>query len=270
MSGALATPARARSAAVTAGLPSRHPGLWALTRVEGRRLVLHPLFLLGVAFSVLLFVTTDSQSVDRYQDPAGFAFQQPGIAMWTFLVAFLAAQRARRDAADDLYGSVPVPTRRRTAAVLLSLGYAAAATALVTATAWLVMVGPDGVVVIEGRRLRPGLLELAQGPLLVVTFGALGVLLARWAPRTFAGPLGMFLLFMPPLGWLPWVVLEPRIPDATVSTGASIEWHLALLAGLGLLAAAGALARHDRRAHIALLALAGLAATVAGAALHLP
>lgn len=270
MSGALATPARARSAAVTAGPPSRHPGLWALTRVEGRRLVLHPLFLLGVAFSVLLFVTTDSQSVDRYQDPAGFAFQAPGIALWTFLVAFLAAQRARRDAAEDLYGSVPVPTRRRTAAVLLSLGYAAAATALVTAAAWLVMVGPDGVVVIEGRRLRPGLLELAQGPLLVVTFGALGVLLARWAPRTFAGPLGMFLLFMPPLGWLPWVVLEPRIPDANVSTGASIEWHLALLAGLGLLAAAGALARHDRRAHIALLALAGLAATVAGAALHLP
>ena len=270
MSGALATPARARSAAVTAGLPSRHAGLWALTRVEGRRLVLHPLFLLGVAFSVLFFVTTDSQSVDRYQDPAGFAFQQPGIALWTFLVAFLAAQRARRDAAEDLYGSVPVPTRTRTAAVLLSLACGAAATALVTAIAWLFMVGLDGVVVIEGRRLRPGLLELAQGPLLVLTFGALGVLVARWAPRTFAGPLGMFLLFMPPLGWLPWVVLEPRIPDANVATGASIEWHLALLAGLGLLAGALALWRDDRRARIVLLALAGLAAAVAGAALHLP
>jgi hypothetical protein len=270
MSGALATPVRAQSGAATGGLPGRHARLWALTRIEGRRLVLHPLFLLGGAFSVLFFVTTDSQSVDRYQDPAGFAFQQPGIALWTFLVAFLAAQRAGRDAAEDLYESVPVPARTRTAAVLLSLACAATVTALVAATAWLVMVGLDGLVVIDGRRLGPGLLELAQGPLLVVTFGAFGVLLARWVPRTFAGPLGMFLLFMPPLGWLPWVVLEPRIPDANVSTGASIEWHLALLAGLGLLAGALALWRDDRRARIALLALAGLAATVAGAALHLP
>src|SRR5215217_8114080 len=224
-SGALAVPAQAQSHAAAVRRP-RHPGLWALTRVEGRRLVLHPLFLLGFAISLMFLATTDRQSLDRYQGPAGYVFIG-GIATWTFLVAFLATQRARRDAAEDLYESVPVATPTRTAAVLLSLGYAAAAATLVAAVGWLVMVGIDGVVVIDGRRLHLGLGELAQGPLLVMAFGAFGVLLARWAPRTFAGPLGMFLLFMPPLGWLPWVVLEPRIPDANVSTGASIEWHLA-------------------------------------------
>lgn len=56
--------------------------------------------------------------------------------------------------------------------------------------------------------------------------------------------------------------------DASVD--ASVGWHLVGLAGLAMLAAAGALARHDRRPRVALSAGVGLAAGVAGIALGAP
>lgn len=241
---------------------------WALARFEGRRLLTHPLFMLGMAGSVLVLATTTD--VDRISTLAGYCFTFVGAAIWTVLVAGLATAREHRDAAHDFYAAQPVAPRVRTEAVLLSLGAAGLAGAALIAVAALLEAGFDGAVVVGGERyaLRP--LELAQGPVYLVLAGTIGVLVGSWTRRAYPLVIAGLVLFFPPVAWGPWFVFGDDVPasfDMDWLTGASVGWHLVGLAGLTVLAAAGALARHDRRPRIALLALAGLAATVAGLAL---
>jgi len=275
MSGAVATPTptRARNAPASAALPSRHAALWALTRVEGRRLLTHPLFALGIAVSVLLLGVASSDGGDGLFMLAGGCFTFVGGAVWMFLVACLAASRERRDAAQDFYGAQPLSPRVRTEAALLSLGWAGLAGAALIVVAAVVLAGFDGALVVEGERyaLRP--LELAQGPVYLVMVGALGVLVGSWTRRAYPAVLGALVLFLPPVAWLPWFVFGDGVPQGFYSdwlVGASVGWHLIGLAGLAAFAAAGALARHDRRPRVALLALAGFGAAVAGVALGSP
>jgi len=209
---------------------------------------------------------------DQLLGLAGGHFTSAGTGLAVFVVASLAAARERRDAAQDLYGAQPVAARVRTQAALLSLGSAVLAGAALIAIATIALAGADGALALEGERygLRP--LELAQGPLYLAFAGAFGVLIGCWTRRAYPTVLGA-LLFVPPMTWWPWIVVGDGVPRGFVEDwldGASVAWHLVGLAGLATLAAAGALARHDRRPRIALLVLAGLCATVAGVALGLP
>ena len=262
------TPASAAAAAV-----GRRRGsvLWALTRFEARRLLTHPLFIAGMAGSVLILATTTDNG--RISTLGGYCFTFVGAAIWTCLAAGLAAGRERRDAAHDFYAGQPVAPRVRTEAALLSLGAAGLAGAVLIAVAALLEAGVDGAVVVGGERyaLRP--LELAQGPVHLVLAGTLGVLVASWTRHAYPAVIVGLVLFFPPVAWGPWFVFGDDVPrsfDMDWLTHASVGWHLTGLAGLTALAAAGALARHDRRPRVALLALAGLAATVAGIALGFP
>ena len=107
---------------------------WALVRVEARRLLKHPLFLAGMAGSIVLLATTND--VGRISTLAGYCFTFVGAAIWTCLVAGLAAGRRRRDGAEDFYAGQPVAPRVRTEAALLSLGAAGlAGVALIVAAA---------------------------------------------------------------------------------------------------------------------------------------
>lgn len=257
----------------SARAPTPRPGSvrWTLARVEGRRLLMHPLFLLGMAGSVLILATTSDDG--RISTLGGYCFTFVGAAIWTCLAAGLAAGREHRDAAHDFYAGQPVAPRVRTEAALLSLGAAGLAGAALIAVAALAEAGFDGAVVVAGERytLRP--LELAQGPVYLVLAGTLGVLVASWTARGYPVVIVGLLLFFPPVAWGPWFVFGDDVPlsfDMDWLTRASVGWHLTGLAGLTALAAAGALVRHDRRARIALLALAGLAAAIAGVALGFP
>lgn len=243
---------------------------WALARAEGRRLLAHPLFVLGMAFSVLLVLTGGGDSLSIL---GGGYLLFSGGAVWTLLVTCLAASRERRDAAQDFYDAQPLAPRVRTEAALLSLGWAGLAGVLLTAFATVVLSGLDGVLVIDGQRyaLRP--LELAQGPLLLLLAGAVGVLIGSWTRRAYPAVIGALVVFLPPVAWLPWSVFGDGVPQGYSTDWvdrASVGWHLTGLAGMVALAAAGALARHDRRPRVALLALAGLGAAVAGIALGMP
>lgn len=243
---------------------------WALARAEGRRLLAHPLFVLGMAVSLLLIVTGGNDSLSTIG--GGYVLFVGG-AIWTFVVTCLAASRERRDGAQDFYGAQPLSPRVRTQAVLLSLAWAGLAGMVLTGFATVVLSGLDGVLVVDGQRyaLRP--LELAQGPLLLVLAGACGVLVGTWTRRAYPTVIGALVIFLPPVAWLPWSVYGDGVPQGYSTDWvdrASVGWHLAGLAGMVALAVAGALARHDRRARVALLALAGLGAAVAGIALGLP
>jgi hypothetical protein len=275
MSAAAATPVPA--AKVRAGRPQS--ALWPLARVEGRRLLRHPLFLLGMA-TAITFIVLASGELARHGVPAGASdrteivnflagdvFVMLGAAFWTFLAAFLAASRERRDAAEDFYAGQPVAAPVRTAATFLSLGYAGLAAFALVAVSALVLVGPDGGLTEGGQRYSVRALELIQGPLYIVMAGALGVLLGSWTRHVFVAVFAAVALFLPPIALVPWFVLDDDTSrgfyGAFVSHAPGLGWRLLAMAGLVALAASVALARTDRRPRLALLGGAGLAAVAA-------
>jgi len=252
---------------------------WALARVEARRILAHPVFLLGMAASVAPLADGSGQVAPLTL--AGQPWYPAGIAL--LYVTCLAASRARRDGAQDIYSAGPLAARVRTQAALLSLAAPALAVAALTLVAAIVMAGTDAVLVFEDARygLRP--LELAQGAVFIALTGTLGVLVGSGTKRAYPAAVGALLLLVPPVPWLSWFVLGDGVPSAfhggeaggdyntfALSVGASVGWHLVGLAGLSTLAATAALARHDRRPRVALAAAGGLAAAVAGIALGSP
>jgi hypothetical protein len=258
----------------TASIASRRPPArarsvrWALARVEGRRLLAHPLFALGMATSLAAIALANSDATERSVMLAGDCFVLFGGAVWTFLVACLAAGRERRDHAHDFYAAQPVTARVRTEATLLSLGCAGVAGAALIAVATIALAGPDGTINMAGQRYTLHPLDLVQGPLYLVLAGAFGILVGSWTRHVYAALLAALVLFVPPVALLPWYVfhdIDSRGFYGAVPVGAPDNWHLVRLAGLAALAAAGALARHDRRPRVALLALMGLGAALAGA-----
>lgn len=272
MSAASATPAPGAGARATRPRST----LLALTRAEGLRLLRHPLFLIGMAFSIVILAQATTNSPNE-----GGAFQQEiadflagdcflfiGAAIWTFLATYLAVSRERRDSAQDFYDVELVTMRTRTAAALLSVGYAGVAAAALVGIATLLLLGPDGGHEVLGTRVAvtPG--ELAQGPLYVVLAGVLGVLLGSWTRHVWIAVPAAIALFFPPAGLVRWIVFEQQRPQGSVFSiqdRISEGWPLLTMAGLTVLAAAIALLRHDQRPRIVLMACAGLAATAAAA-----
>jgi hypothetical protein len=269
----------------------------ALARIEGMRLVRHPVFLAGAALSIA-FSLTFADATDIGGDY--FVLMGPTLlplGLATLVVTNLAALRSRRGGTGELYGSIPAPARVRTLAHLLALAWpvAVAAALLVAAFAWF---GAwDGLDVTRaGRRATPGPVELAQGPLAVAALGALGVALARWVPHPPAGAVaavGLLVFQMPFVMWnlqdapgwfLPLVnpAQSSQAPDSSwpcasdqrwpclLKGFAPLGWHLAYLAGLGLLLAGLALLRDRRRRADSLLAAAGLTVAVTAGALQVP
>jgi hypothetical protein len=98
----------------------------ALARVEGRRLVLHPLFLVGIALGVVMTVFAgtpegDTHSVIEPIWPAGFPIGP--LAVFGFMAANLAAMRDRMNGTEELFASAPLSPRARTAALLASAAW---------------------------------------------------------------------------------------------------------------------------------------------------
>jgi hypothetical protein len=274
MSAAAVTPAPA----ATARAPRVRSALWPLAHAEGRRLVRHPLFLLGMAATITFAViasgelvrhgialgAADSTEIANFL--AGDVFVMLGAAFWTFLATFLAASRERRDAAGEFYAGQPVSQSLRTAAALLSLAYAGLAALAVILVATVVLLGPDRALTEHGMHFSVRPIELLQGPLYVVMAGALGVLLGTWTRHVSVGLLAAVALFLPPIALVPWFVLDDNISRGfygAFSAGWPVSWHMLIMAGVVALAASLALARSYRRPRLAFLAGAGLGAVVA-------
>ena len=114
------------------------------------------------------------------------------LALGTFVAANQAALRSRRDRAEELLDTLPQDARTRTGAQLL---------AVLAALPIAVCAARRAPTCCSGRRTdsssapwdapRAAVVELLQGPLLVLALGALGVLLGRIAPVT---PLALLLV----------------------------------------------------------------------------
>lgn len=268
------------------------PTVWQLARVEGRRLLRHPVLLVAFVLSVVWVVALAKGMVGGDY----FAVAGPGLLplLAVLVAANLAALRSRRSDTDELYESLPSPERTRTLAHLLSLGWLLAGSALFVAAALVGLGGLDGFVIgFAGTTEVPSVAELAQGPLAITTVAALGIALARWIPFLPAAPVltaGLVAFQMPTTLWgieSVWKWFLPLANAADTPPGTSFPcdrsgegvswcgepvfqttaagWHLAYLAGLGVAFGAAAVLRHDRRPRTVAIGVAGLAvATVAG------
>jgi hypothetical protein len=267
--------------------------LTALAGVEARRLLLHPLLLGGLALSLVALFA----GARRDGQAQSFLLMGLGVlplALGTFAAVNLAALRSRRAGAEELLDTLPQGVGTRTAAQLLALFAALPLAIGLLAAGYLVFGAGEGLIIgADGARRTPALVELAQGPLLILALGAFGVLLGRVAPvALLAALLVVVVLFaeVPLAAWTPdtaWRWAAPlannmiAVPDTWHSCEpgstsmcstvdhfdvAGMAWHLVALAGLAVAAGAAALAgRRSVRLGLAGAALALTAVTVVGA-----
>lgn len=233
-------------------------GALALARFEGRKLLRHPAFLIGVVLTpwMLIMATSDTgESWVHFEVAIVLALVPLG---WlTMVAANLGALRSRRHGTDDLLQSLPTSPAIRTIAhnlstlvtVPVSVAFAAVSAALVRGN-----VDPTG-------SFQPA--ELGTGALIVVGGGAVGVLLARWLPRpAVCLPAIGVTMFMQgkltdlgpgPGRWLSFEV-DP------LSSFSNIElrpagWHLGWLAAWIALVAVAGVARHGASRRLGAVAL---------------
>jgi hypothetical protein len=265
--------------------------LTALAGVEARRLLTHPLTLAGLALSVVAITVGARADEGQLQSFLLAGVIVLPLALGTFAAANLAALRSRRAGAEELLDTLPLGAGTRTGAQLLALLAVVPPALGVLAGAYLVFGAGEGLVVtFEGGRRTPALVELFQGPLLIVTLGAVGVLLGRVAPvALLASLLVVVVLFaeVPLASWAPdtawrWAVplvndnigvpdtWHPCTPTSDMMCNTvdrfdttAMAWHLVALAGIAAAAAAAALTtRRGARAGLMLAAPALLAVTV--------
>jgi hypothetical protein len=238
---------------------------------EARRLVLHPLFLGTLLFSLLawggLFIifSGEEEAVSANNDDS-FAFV--AIAVLGLFALLLAANRnllrSRRDGTSELLATLPTAPRTRTTAALLAgwlpgLAIVAASTLSLLLFLWRI----SGLEVV-----RLNYVGLAGVYVLALGAVTAGVLVARWVPLPLAGAAGVVLLILvnnqfdhlhPRWRWIRFAP-EPDFggrydirPDG---------WHLLFVVALLVLGVGLALARHGLDGRVAALVLAGVVGAV--------
>ncbi|WP_329442112.1 ABC transporter permease [Streptomyces canus] len=273
--------AAAESAAVHEDDPRRSwAAVFALARFEARDLLRY----IPVVATLLLYVGYtawtlfhEKEGMDAFpalQDADRDTQTGPlllGVAL--FVCVNRCTLRSRRRGTDRQFDVLVMEPWRRTVAHVLSVVPFAAVTALIVLGEF------------ARQALRPGavghgsLAELAVGPLYVLLCGALGVLLARLVPSTFAAPVGVVGLFVfgvfisagtGDAEWSRW--LFPIVGENSGNTvlpsdliGRPAAWHALYLTGLVLvLALCAVLASGGRTVYLKAGAAGALALTLAG------
>lgn len=265
---------RRRPVAVLAGANSDVRVVPVLARVEGVRLLRHPLVLLSVVGVVTGFPyggTEDWQF--RWGMSGAYLFV---LAMASMIVVHLAVARDGRSDTDELAASLPVAVRTRVVAHMVSLVWLLVP--VCTLWALYAAVRFDGELshsIATGTSVpylwRPSLLELAQGPVAVAVYVLLALAAGVWWRHSAIGVVVALLLALSPLVWMfPLVVdLTTTVPHggtATVALGTMHTFgHYLFLAGLGGFALGGALVRYGSRRLWIPVTVLGAAAVVVGA-----
>jgi hypothetical protein len=238
------------------------PASLALAQVEGRRLLRHPLFLVGVGFvavGVTVFVrasfaaTSITWEDDGWMIGAGTEL----LGILTMIAANLSALRDRRSGMLEQAETLPVEPAPRTGGLLLSM--------LGPVVCSLLLLAP--VTAFAANRVRLSGLDLIHLVEIVAaagTLGILGIAIARWLPHPFVAPVAAWAMILTSPGdrHASWNALSP------FATGASIGmalWHLAFLAGLATCFASAALLKDGAGRRAAAAGITGLIAVVGSA-----
>lgn len=252
----------------------------ALARREAVRLLRHPFMLTGFGLYVMTTgysVFADTSATTAFSLIDSFPSFYPGV--FTILAGSLVASRDHRAGAGELLS--PLPGRSVERLLALCLACLAPAAVMLALTCGLHAVYlQQGVYVDE-----PGLTHLTQGAVTVLGGSLFGVMVGTWVPTRSAALVALVTMVFvnvwvqadsgPPdllglaVGWGEW-----GSPDGRVWGGlapGSPGWHVVYLLGLCGLAACAALLRvAPRRTPVVVVAVALLAATVAGGIRQLP
>jgi hypothetical protein len=247
--------------AVPGGHSARTVG--ELARLQARRMVRHPVVLVGLAWVVVAMgFGSPGTPYEEYSGVTGLvAFF---IGPLAFFAANLVASSERRSGADDWTGALSMPERDRTLALLV----AALAPAGLAAVLNLVLYA---VVAVDGVVMPIAWTHVASVPLTVLGGAVLGVAVARLLPWP-----GMALLVM--VGLVSFNVWVSTVEDYLGFYVDFAQWeggdevplmepgngslHLVYLGSLVALAACGALLRDVRRPVIPFVLGGGFGALV--------
>ena len=245
---------------------------------EGRRIVLHPLALLGAAATVAVHLSQgDNGPREAYDTVIGAPTFFHGVLV--FFAAHLVASRDRRSGTGELLAPLPAGPAARVAALCL----AALVPALLCA-AW-VLVADESNAARELYAVHPTAWHLAQPPLTVLGAALLGTMVARLTAVPGVALLVMVAMVLvdawldskpETTGLLATYVTWPEYGTGPASAWWGIQpgsapWHVAYLVGLCSMAAAGAFLRDARRTWLVLVAgAAATAGTVAAGLAQLP
>ena len=219
---------------------------------EGRRMVLHPIAVVGFSLmTVLVLVVGDNGSRDAFEvvstGPTFF------YGVFTYFAAHLVASRDRRAHSGELLAATPSVRSTRVAGLCLGALVPTALCTAFVAAVHLLNGGRDLYVV------APDVWHLAQAPLTVLGGALLGVMVARWTSIP-----GLALLVMvgmvafniwinehdaqvQPLGtYVSWATWAPH-PDWAGMEPGSPAWHAVYLLALCALAACGSFLRETER-----------------------
>ena len=290
------TRTRDQHAATAATRPRIPPIVRVLTRIEGPRLLCHPVFAAGGVLSAFFSIMMVKDNVGgAYQTLMGAAIVP--LAAGTLLAANLAALRSLRSDTSELQESLPARPVATTITHLLSIAWAVAAASLFVAAAYVLTGATDGVEVdAMGRSAVPSAFELAQGPATVAVAGAAGVALARVVPHLAASALLAIVLLAgnlllssmsrdTGLAWFApvvntadvgpdtvWPCYRPVEPGCEVLGFHTVNagWHLLYLAGLLGVLVALALIRDQERRLASRIGVVGICAVVVAGVLQIP
>jgi hypothetical protein len=250
----------------------------ALGLQEGRRIVLHPLAVLGLVLTCVVLQTEGRTGARE-------AFETVSTApTWfygvlVYFAAHLVASRDRRSHSGELLAAVPTSGVQRVAGLCLA-ALAPTAVSVVFVVTMHQVNQLQGVYVVA-----PNLWHLSQAPLTVFGGALLGIMIARWT-RLPGVPLlvmiamvlvnawlnGKPLTLQPLATYVPWPVWTPI--DSRMWQGmnpGSPAWHVAYLAALCGMAATGAfLKEHPNRARVLAVGAVFTAAAVVTGVLQLP
>ncbi len=237
-------------------------GVWALGRIEARRMLLHPSFLIGMAFAIFVMrgaFGSGGTQMDLVENVAWvLGGILVGVLVGTVLTTNIAAMRPRRDQTQELFGALPAPPETRTVGVFAGLLLGPVTLSIVlTACAWWAFRSNEDI----GPHID--LFLAVQIPLTVAALGAIGFAIGRWVPSLLGGPVVIAAHIMTGIFWaVPWVL--------PTSTDVDRPRHMVYLVAAITTWVALALARDRRTAPRFLIAAIAFAVGVVAASQQLP
>ena len=260
---AQATAVSARSSAIRHARPGTQRAAGSqLARVEGRQLLRNEVFIVGIFMSIAILVVfgfvwasdnLGARNSWRYWLALLPVFTLP-FAGLTLVAMNLAALRARREGAEELFGSLPATSTTRVVghlgSVWMALVVQSVFVAITFVSGWFLT---DHFGVIDAASFG----DIAVSFVLLVCAGSLAVALARWLPNPLVPLVALVLLAfggtaIGGIGDHHWSLTRqlsiwPRYPDHDWAFAIRPNWwHAAYLLSLALVVAVVAVARQQR------------------------
>jgi chromate transport protein ChrA len=191
-----------------------------LGRVEGWRIVCHPVLWLAIGTLVMYTVMVGSATEEHFL-LTGYGLVLPAFVAMVLMA--MAVRRSRTQGADELFDVLPIDQARRSVGHGLAASVVGLLAVVLTAAVWAGRWPSRYLGLTEETRPdllaipRPDLAQALQGPMAVVVFCALGVALGRWIPSWLIAVVLVVPMAMQFLAFGSWLGEDLR-PNTVISS----------------------------------------------------